>query len=108
MDLTDASFGEAVFAPQHTVLVEFWAPSQGRASIQERLAVLEQLAALHADKIRVLRLDVEQNPVAPLVYGVRRVPVAILFRGGEELGRWDASTPLADVVSRLVSGGSVP
>ncbi len=106
MKLTDGTFGDVVFRPGTAVLVEFWSPASGRAGAEERLAVLERLALVHSDSVRVMRLDVEDNPVAALVYGVRRVPLTILFRGGEEIGRWDQTARLEDIVSRLADGGS--
>lgn len=100
MKLTDGTFGDVVFHSQTAVLVEFWSPStQNQRS--DRSALLEAVAVECGDRIRVMRLDVDENPVAPMVYGVAQLPRAVLFRQGEEIGRWGSSLRKEEVLARL-------
>lgn len=88
------------------VLVEFWAPwarDCGTAEPQLRLA-----AETLGGKVRLVRLNVEKNPVAAVVYGVLRIPTVLVFRGGADVDRWSRALDARDIVERVqaaIEGG---
>jgi thioredoxin 1 len=79
--VTDQSFTEEVLAGELPVLVEFWATWCGPCRMLG--PVLTALAAEHADRWRVVKLDVDVNPVTVRDYAVMGAPTMILFKGGE-------------------------
>ena len=97
--MTDTTFADAVLKAPTPVLVEFWAPWAKACSVAEPL--LAQAVADFADGLRLVRCNVEHNPMAATVYGVRSIPMVILFRQGDELDQWKG--PLAtDEITRRV------
>lgn len=80
-EVTDASFDAAVLNSAKPVVVAFWAAWSGPCA---RLnPVLEQLAADHADKIDVVKVNVDENPETAAAFGISSVPSVFLFKDGE-------------------------
>jgi thioredoxin 1 len=80
-DVSDATFEADVLRASRPVVVDFWAPWCGPCKAVD--AVLEQLAAECAGRVRFAKLNVDANPAAASRYGVLTLPTAILFEGGE-------------------------
>jgi thioredoxin 1 len=80
-DVSDATFEADVLRASRPVVVDFWAPWCGPCKAVD--AVLEQLAAECAGRVRFAKLNVDENPAAASRYGVLTLPTAILFEGGE-------------------------
>jgi thioredoxin 1 len=80
-DVSDATFADEVLAADIAVAVDFWAPwCRPCEALEPVLAALEEE---HAGRLRVARVDVDQNPDAAARYGVLALPTTILFAGGE-------------------------
>lgn len=84
-NITDADFDEQVLKNTLPVLVDFWATWCGPC--QMAAPVLEELSETYKDKVLVMKLDVDANPVNSQKYGVMSIPTTILFKGGKEIGR---------------------
>jgi thioredoxin 1 len=78
--VTDASFATEVLASEQPVLVEFWGTWCGPCRMLA--PVLRELAAEHADRWRVVKMDIDTNPVTVRDQAIMGAPTMILFRDG--------------------------
>jgi thioredoxin 1 len=84
-DVTDATFAARALAPGPLTLVDFWA--DWCAPCQVMSAHVEMLAQSFGDRLRVLALDVDENPRTAEAYQVMGLPTLIFLRDGAELAR---------------------
>jgi thioredoxin 1 len=78
---TDAGFEQEVLKSDLPVLVDFWAPWCGPCHMIA--PVLEEIAQAHQGKLKVVKLNVDENGKTPITYGVMAIPTLMLFKGGE-------------------------
>jgi len=78
--LTDSSFEEQVLKAEGPVLVDYWAEWCGPCKMIA--PVLDEIAEEYAGKIRVAKLNIDDNPATPPKYGIRGIPTLMLFKGG--------------------------
>jgi thioredoxin 1 len=78
--VTDASFEEDVLKSAGPVLVDFWAQWCGPCKMIA--PVLEELAEEYAGKLKIVKLDVDANPVTAPKYNVKGIPTLIIFKNG--------------------------
>lgn len=81
--ITDDSFEQEVIEANLPVLVDFWAQWCGPCKALS--PVLEDVAQKYLDKVKVVKMDVDQNPSTPAKFNVRAIPTLILFKGGQVL-----------------------
>jgi thioredoxin 1 len=78
---TDATFDAEVLKSDLPVLVDFWAPWCGPCLMIA--PVVDELAEAHKGKLKVVKMNVDENGQMPQTYGVMAIPTLILFKGGE-------------------------
>ncbi len=79
--VTDASFDAEVLGSPRPVLVEFWAEWCGPCRMVE--PVLESIAADHAGRLDLVKINVDENPATARRYQVLHVPTVCVFAGGQ-------------------------
>ena len=98
LNVSDATFDTEVKAAV-PVLVDFWATWCGPCRVVA--PVLEDLAREHAGKLKVVKLDVDQNPAVAGRYSVRSIPTLMLFQEGRPLETWVGAIPKGSLEARL-------
>jgi thioredoxin 1 len=78
---SDATFDAEVLKSELPVLVDFWAPWCGPCQMIG--PVVEEIATAQQGKLKVVKMNVDDNNQTPQTYGVMAIPTLILFKGGE-------------------------
>jgi thioredoxin 1 len=78
---TDDNFEGEVLKSDKPVLIDFWAPWCGPCKAIG--PIVEELATQYQDKIKVMKLNVDESQKSAVTYGVRSIPTLIMFKGGK-------------------------
>jgi thioredoxin 1 len=78
---SDATFDAEVLKSDLPVLVDFWAPWCGPCLMIA--PAVDEIAELHKGKLKVVKMNVDENPTTPQAYAVMAIPTLILFKGGQ-------------------------
>ena len=95
----DDSFEREVLKSPTPVLVDFWAPWCGPCRAIAPL--VEELAREYDGKLKVVKLNVDDNPQTPSRYGVRGIPNLIVFKGGEVKEQIIGAVPKSQLVRAI-------
>jgi thioredoxin 1 len=79
--VTDESFNSDVLQREKPVLVDFWAEWCGPC--RQVSPILEEIAGEHADKIEIVKVNVDENPRTAADYGVVSIPTLNVYAGGQ-------------------------
>lgn len=78
--VTDDTFEAEVLNAEQPVLVDYWA--EWCSPCKAIAPILNEIAAEYADRLKVAKLNIDQNPATPPRYGIRGIPTLMLFRNG--------------------------
>ena len=78
--VSDASFEADVLQSKQPVLVDYWAEWCGPCKMIA--PILDEVAKDYSGKLRVAKLNIDDNPKVPGEYGIRGIPTLLLFKGG--------------------------
>jgi thioredoxin 1 len=81
MEVNDANFDQEVLQSQQPVLVDFWAVWCGPC--KAIAPIVDSVATSYAGKIKVAKMNVDQNGAAPSRYGIRGIPALLFFKDGK-------------------------
>jgi thioredoxin 2 len=97
--VTDANFAAEVERSPLPVLLDMWAPWCGPCGMVA--PVVEELAAEMAGRVRVAKLNVDENPATAARFRVQSIPTLLLLKGGRELDRIVGVQSKAAILQRL-------
>ncbi|HEX6438869.1 MAG TPA: thioredoxin TrxC [Candidatus Binatia bacterium] len=97
--ITDATFAAEVERSPMPVLLDMWAPWCGPCHMVA--PVIEELAAEMAGRVRVAKLNVDENPATAARFRVQSIPTLLVLREGREIDRIVGLQPKAAIVERL-------
>jgi len=80
-DVTDATFADEVLNSSDTIMVDFWAEWCGPCRAVS--PILDAIASEHSDKIKIVKVNVDDNPELSMKYQITSIPAMKVFRGGE-------------------------
>lgn len=97
--VSDASFDSDVLQADVPVLIDFWAPWCGPC--KAIAPVVEELASEYDGRLKVVKMNVDDNPQTPAQYGVRGIPNLILFKSGEVKQQIVGAVPKGHLVKAI-------
>jgi thioredoxin 1 len=97
--VTDATFEVDVLKSDKPVVVDYWA--EWCAPCRQVAPVLEEIASEHADKIDVVKLNVDDNPAVTQRYGIMNIPTLNVFKGGEVVKQIVGARPKSALLREL-------
>ncbi len=98
--VTDETFHQEVLASDKPTLVDFWAVWCGPCRMVAPM--VDQIAQEQAGKLKVMKLDVDENQNTAMVYGVMSIPTLILFKDGQPVERIVGFRPKGDLEKKIL------
>ena len=96
--VNDSNFQNEVLNSNGPVLVDFWATWCGPCRM---MAPAVEEVSQNMDELKVVKMDVDQNPVTANMYGIQSIPTLILFKDGEPLGKLVGFRPANQIEAAL-------
>ncbi len=95
VDIADASFETEVLKSEIPVLVDFWAPWCGPCRVVA--PVVQEIAEQYAGKVKVVKMNTDENPQTASQYGIRSIPTLMFFKGGQKVDQLVGAVPKSTV-----------
>lgn len=101
MPLTDSDYSDQIEKSELPVLVDFWASWCGPCRMMG--PVIDTVADEYEGKVKVMKCNVDENPVTPAKFGIRGIPTLILFNKGQVVDKLVGAAPKGQVDRLLKS-----
>jgi thioredoxin 1 len=99
VNITDETFETEVLQADTPVIVDFWATWCGPCKMIA--PILEELAGEYADKVKVVKIDVDANNQTAAQYNIMSIPSLLFFKNGEVVDQVIGALPKAQLTARL-------
>ena len=100
-DVTDATFENEVLKSTTPVLVDFWAEWCGPC--KAIAPIIKEIADDNGDKLKVVKINIDESPQTPGTYGIRSIPTILMFKDGQVVSQLTGARPKGDF-EELVEG----
>ena len=99
IEVTDATFDEEVLKSELPVLVDFWAV--WCAPCRMIAPMVEELATEREGSLKVVKMDVDNNPDTAMKFGIRSIPTLLIFKNGQIVDQVVGAVPKAMLESKV-------
>ncbi|MEJ2586186.1 MAG: thioredoxin TrxC [Deltaproteobacteria bacterium] len=99
VNITDQTFSLEVLSASGPVLVDCWAPWCGPCKTVA--PILDQLAREYAGRVKIAKLNVDENPETASKYAIRSIPTMMLFKNGQKMNALVGALPKAEIERAL-------
>ena len=99
LNVSDSNFEVEILKSDMPALVDFWAT--WCAPCRAIAPIVEEMAETYAGKIKVAKVNVDENPATPGKYGVRGIPTLILFKNGQVVDHLVGAVPKTQIKSLI-------
>jgi len=97
--VTDSSFKQEVLDSSIPVLVDFWAPWCGPCRMVA--PVVDEIAQQYEGKVKVVKINTDENPGVASQYGIRSIPTLMIFKGGQRVDMVVGAVPKTNLAATL-------
>ncbi len=94
IDVTDATFEGEVLKSETPVLVDFWA--EWCAPCRAIAPIVKELAEEYGDKIKIVKINIDDSPQTPGTFGIRSIPTVLAFKDGQVVSQLSGARPKGD------------
>lgn len=99
-EISDTDFDTEVLKSTIPCLVDFWAPWCGPC--KSIAPILEEIAGEYAGKVKIVKVNVDENPKSPTTYKVRGIPNLVFFKGGEVVDQVVGAVPKEQLLAAVL------
>ncbi len=99
IEITDANFEDEVIKSEIPVLIDFWAVWCGPC--KALAPIVEEIAKDYEGKVKVGKLDIDNNQAVSVKYGIRSIPTILIFKDGKIVDQIVGAVPKAQILAKL-------
>ena len=103
LDVTDANFEDEVLKSETPTIIDFWA--EWCAPCKAIAPIVKELAGAYDGQVKIVKMNIDENPATPGKYGVRAIPTVLAFKGGTVVEQITGARPKSafeDMVQKLI------